>query len=257
MASAPEDSFTPWLIKSLALHLLILALFIIKSFSLPDQNIEIESAIRVDLVALPDKNPSLEPATPEKKADPPKSPPPASKPEVKTPVQPEPVVIDKKSPIKNVKKENSLEIIKKRQEESLRKMKQEAAAEKIKREMEQERATAQRRSLPKGNEVLQGDSLTGTQKIQHDRYFSEIEKKVKQAWHLPGWLNNTDFKAEALVRIDENGFIVFKKIITSSGNETFDGQVLAALESAGQFDPPPSNIRSHLIHKGVVFKFPH
>lgn len=233
-----DTSFSPYVTKSIVAHVLILLFFSIRAVWLPEENIIIQSAMRVDLVALPDKvtAPPSAPAEP--------SPPtPTAKPEIKT--APPPSVKPIEKPKVNLKDA---------QRKAFDRLKASSAIDKLKQEV----AERDKPKTPayKGNALSEGSSLSGLQRIDFDRYYGVIETAVRTHWNLPGWLEQSGLKAQALVLIDADGSIKERRIVTSSGNETFDAHVLAAIDAANPFAAPPAKIKDLLAIKGIIFNFP-
>ncbi len=237
------DSLSKPISLSLAAHAGLLALFLLKMTFFPAQPIEIKRAIRVDLVGMPDKvqqKPVREAAAP--KPEPVPTPAPAPKVEAPKPQAKAKPVAKKPDPKK----------IEKSQESAINRLKALAALESIRKEAEAQETSEQ----IKGNEVSKGNSLTGLEQIEYDRYYDDLEKAIYTNWALPEWLVNAGLRAQALVLIDENGHVIKKEIIKSSGDATFDAHVMSAIEKSSPFSPPPGRLKGVLAHQGIVFNFP-
>lgn len=239
------DSLSRPLYISLAAHFGLLSLFFLKMTFFPVQPIEIKRAIRVDLVGMPEKVKEPKPvATKEPKKVAPKKPAPKveKKVEAKKPAP--------KKPPKVVTKKKDSKKIEKSQESAINRLKALAALEKIK----QEAVAAEVET--KGNQVSKGNSLTGLEQIEYDRYFDQVEQLLYSHWMLPEWLINAGLRAQALVLVDESGHVIKKEIIKSSGDPTFDAHVMAAIEKAAPFPAPPARLQGVLADQGFVFNFP-
>lgn len=229
------DSISKSLSLSFSAHIGLLALLFLKMTFFPSEPIQIRKAMRVDIVALPDKAPSQPAATPQA---PPKMEVAPPKPQVKTPPQTKKVDTKK---VDTKKMERS-------QESAMSRLKAMEALEKIKAETEAKPV--------KGTEISKGNSLTGLEQIEYDRYFDQVEKLLYSNWALPEWLVHMDLRAQALVLVDENGNVTKKEILKSSGNPTFDDQMMTAIEKSSPFPAPPARLQGVLANQGFVFNFP-
>ena len=107
----------------------------------------------------------------------------------------------------------------------------------------------------KGNQPSQGvsEEEQNAQQIIINEYLIEIIERVKRNWNLPKYLTDQSFRAELEIKINAQGKVTEKKIITSSQNEVVDGKVLKAIELSSPFPPPPESVRK-LIEDGIVFQ---
>lgn len=247
--SLSSDSFSRFIGVSVIAHISIAAFFTLKAVVFPSEPIEIRSAIRVDMVALPDKTPQAAPAPKPKPAPKVEVKKPEPKPEVKPkPTPPKPKAEAKPAPKVNLDKS------KKDQSDALSKLKAMQAIENLKKQKEQEeQAQAQEY---KGNVLSEGSSLTGLAQIEFDRYFGEVEGAIRQNWNLPKWLEDGNYRAQVRVMIDERGYVIDKKIQTSSGNPAFDDVVLDTIEKSSPLPPPPGRLKNVLSSRGFVLNFP-
>lgn len=245
-----EDSFQRNLWLSVALHVALVLLFVIKAAWLPSDDLLIRSALRVDLVGMPDKVQTVSEPAPE---------PAVAKPEPVKPVTPkvEPAKPPKVALEKKPEKAPDLKKSQETQKKAMERLKALQAIDKLKGEVS-DREANQKPKEPtfKGNMVNSGDSLTGLERIEYDRYFATIENQVKSNWNLPGWLAEAQLRAQALVMIDAGGQVVRRQVVRPSGNEVFDAQVLAAIDRSAPFPKPPSRLKDVLALKGIVFNFP-
>lgn len=254
---------------SFALHALIFSVFTLKAVFFTPETIDFSQAVRVDIVGLPEKvepqilpPPAAEeakPALPEKVVE--KAPePPKEKVAEKKPVPAEPI----KAPPKKVDDGINLEKVKSKQQSALEKLKAMTALEKIKEE-----AAAEKTKAPpgagksdsgvqkiKGNVLSPGTSITGLAKLQHDTYAADLDSHVKQNWSLPEWLAKRDLKAQARVYIDSRGNILGRKIIKSSGNPSYDEEVLATIDRSAPFPAPPEKFLAIVSVDGILIGFP-
>lgn len=223
---------------SVGLHVGIFLVFSVKAIIFPGKPLNIESAIRVDMVALPDKDlPSIPKSAPKKVA---------SKPKAKPKPKPKP------KPKKNV-----VNLNKKKAKARKAKMKDAIARARALQKIEDMMKTEEVAAAPiKGNEISKGSQLSGVKKLQYDNYIGELENHIRASWSIPGWLANLNLKASVLVKVTPQGFVKYKKILKSSGNETYDDAVLATVDRASPFPPPSDKFRKILESEGFVLGFP-
>lgn len=250
---------------SLGLHFFILSLFILQNVFFEGDKIDYESAIRVDIVGLPDKIQQPTPAEPV--APPPpqevtKAPEPVEEtttklPDKKAPTEPEAIKLTK-----DKNKPEPSDKIKKKQQEALEKIKKMSALDKIKSDIESEQKKDSLEKLNKtshqykGNVLNAGTELTGLNKIQHENYVGLLDKKIKENWTLPQWLSNKNYKAQALIKIDENGVVIYNQIYKSSGNASYDDIVLETINKSSPFPKPPEKFVDIVGIKGILIGFP-
>ena len=99
------------------------------------------------------------------------------------------------------------------------------------------------------------NGYTEEQKQAAGAYLSLVISRIKSHWDLPKYLMDESLFAELEIKISDQGEIVEKSLVTSSLNDLFDRRVLAAMEKAAPFPPPPEEIR-RIISDGIVFGFP-
>lgn len=238
-----QDRFGSAVAFSLGLHGFLLCALLVRAFFLPSQPLEIRSAIRVDIVGLPDKITSPPPTATSHPASEP------AKPE-ESPVAPNPAVAKPKL--------NTNDIAKK----AIERMKAMESIEKMQRETEQQKAlqaaAVAKAKAPtyKGNVLSSGDSLTGLDKVQYDEYFTILKNALQRNFHIPQWLAESNLRAQAVAMVDERGYVIQRQITQSSGNELFDGMVLEAIDKSSPLPPPPSALANIIKFRGVTFNFP-
>jgi colicin import membrane protein len=245
------DTFSRNLTISAVGHAVVLALIFVRAVLIPSEPIEIRRAIRVDVVDLPQK------MTEEQMKAAPAPPPPPSKTESKPePAKPEPV---KAAPPKpdtvNLSKAKPKDVAKS-QSAALAKLKALAALEKIKHDVSEEKKPAKPATVVKGNQVAAGNSLTGLDRIEYDKYFDDLEGKIRAQWSIPQWLADGDYKAQVQILVDERGYVTKKIMRRSSGNEVFDAQVMAAIDGSSPLPPPPARLQGLLSTSGIILNFP-
>jgi len=244
----------------MGLHAAILIAFTVKTVLFADpEPIDYSAAIRVDMVALPEKMseqqqlpPKHEDAKPEVKPEPP-----APKPVVKE------VVVEKpKAPKKDVEAINLVKD-KSKQKEALEKLKAMSAIEEMKKEAEKEAKKTAGVGNPKaepakikGNILSPGTALTGLNRLQHDSYLSGLDQQIKQNWFLPEWLAKKPFRTQVRLKIDEKGHVLSREVVLSSGNSSYDDLALETIDKSAPFDPPPEKFVSIVAVNGLVIGFP-
>lgn len=268
-----EEKLSRGIGVSFALHALVISFFTLKTVFFTPEQIDFTQAVRVDMVGLPDKveaktlpppaKEEAKPALPDKNPVAEKSveKPPEKVVEKKTPTLPKP------EPVKVTAKKDdgvNLEKVKSQQQNALDKLKAMAALDKIKEDVAAEKS----KNPPgagksdtgaqkiKGNVLSPGSSLTGLTKLQHDTYASDLDGHIKQNWSLPEWLAKRDFKAQARVFIDSRGNILGRKIVKSSGNPSYDEEVLATIDRSAPFPAPPEKFLAIVSVDGILIGFP-
>lgn len=253
------------IIFSFAVHAILVAFLILKNVFFDYDGVDYQAAIRVDLVALPDKEAPIAPA---KAAEAKPLPAEATKATAVPEALPEKKPVLDETAIKLSEAKKKDELTKKKEEEKKKKealdrIKKMSALESIKSSVETERIekmVGQSESKPKpqfkGNVINAGTELTGINKIQHENYVALIDRQIKENWTLPQWMANKDFKAQALLKIDQNGIIIYNQIYKSSGNVNYDDVVLETIKKSGPFPKPPEKFSSILSEKGVLIGFP-
>lgn len=231
-ADIPSHEFQRYVIYSFASHVAVALVLIVRAALFPSEPLEIRNAIRVDIVDLPDKiSAPSRPAAQE-------TPKVVLKEKTKAP---EPKLTLK--PKDNEKK-------------ALDKIRQMEAIENIKKQMAGHAEAQPAPQTFKGNILNPGDSIEGLDRVQYDNYFSNLKQRVLEHWSLPQWLADANLRAQALVTIDANGFVTRREILRSSGNEVFDGRVVAAIDAASPLPVPPSRLQNILSLRGMVLNFP-
>lgn len=241
-----DELFTRYITISIAAHIGLLLFFALKGVY-NSEPIIVQKAIHVDLVGLPDKMEPEQVAEAVKNSDSTKKPEPPAKSETK---EKSSKPIEAAKPTVNTS--NKKEDLKAKQKKALDKLKAMDALERIESEVQSQK----KQKLIKGAAVASGDSLTGLDRIEYERYFGEVEQHLKKNWALPSWMMDLDVRAQALVQIDEKGYVVLKKLITASGNQDFDDKVMESIDRSSPFPPPPDRLAGVLKNKGIIFNFP-
>ncbi len=237
------DRFSHYIKLSFGLHGAILLIIFFRAVMIPSDPIDISNAIRVDMVDLPKKMASLpeEAKVPEPIVTPKAE---LEKVEATPPPKPE-------APKMPTKKE-----IAKAQDSAINKIKAMSAIDKIKNEVNKEKTAKAKAEPVRGNHASAGNSLSGLEKLDFDRYFGDIKEKVNSNLSIPQWLAGADLRAQVLVLIDEQGYIIKRTVLKSSNNEIFDSKVIEALDKSSPLPPPPDRLKGLLATSGITFNFP-
>lgn len=226
-----NSSFSKSLLLSIVFHMAIILLFFGKIKLFPREDISLTNSIKVKVVSLPDK---IAPQKPVKKKKPKK----VVKKQPKTP---------KKKPSK--KKAAKTQINKRKQESAFDKLKQRSAFDKLKGELTPPKEF-------KGNIINDGNDLTGLNKVRFHDYYKLFKDHLYENWQVPKWLEGGNYKAEATVKIDQQGNIVAKSLTKTSGNTVFDDSILTAIDNSTPFPPPPEAIKSVISRQIFKLGFP-
>lgn len=235
---------------SVSLHVLLVLIFTVKAVFFSGEPIVYESAVRVDLIGLPDK------VAPEVKSAP------LAEKETKPDPGPKPLPAKAETKPESAKKDPdaiNLDRTRDKQKDALAKLKQMDALEKIQKELESEnarKAQAERAKAIKGNVISSGSQLTGLARIQADDYIGEVERKIRENWRLPQWLARKNLKAQVRVRFDEAGKILAAQIVKSSGNPAFDEIVVDTVQKSAPLPAPPQKFARLMNLEGILFGFP-
>jgi colicin import membrane protein len=255
-----SNSDKKYLLISIILHVSLFLVMTVKVYFFPMERPEFIRSVRVDLVALPDKDPEEGPQGAEKppaevaktKEEAKKKPEEAVKLPPEKPTKKEKVAKKEKPKKPESKKEDTKALTKDRQNSALKRLE---ALAKIKKMNEIKKDAAEGKAY-KGNQLSEGNSLTGIEKIQHDQYLSQLDQHIKKNWQLPEWLSQKNLTAAVLVRFDESGSILEKRLTRSSGNTSFDNQALQSITISAPLPPPPENLVSYFKVRGIELRFP-
>jgi colicin import membrane protein len=265
MTDVKEDSdlFFKIIVASAAIHFSILIIVALKATLFPSENIVAESAIRVDIVGLPEKMESL-PQTAPPIPTPPTPVPPSAAPQ---PVQPAPAPKVAQPKSQAAPEPKKINLSKKTRAEALSKIKkieQEQEKQKlldsIKNDVEAEEKQKARQAkisqLIKGNRINAGTALHGIAKAEMAEYISQIQGQVQGHWNLPEWMLNANLKAVVTIFIDEQGRVTRRFIKRSSGDQRFDDFAVRAVDESVPFPPPPPKFLDLVGTEGISLGFP-
>lgn len=257
---------------SLAFHFFIFSIFILQNVFFEGEKIDYESAIRVDIVGLPEKLIPKPKETTNKLPDklPEKTPDTISENQIEKQTEKITNKLPEKNPMRDLeaikltkeKQKLDTKVNQKKQVEAINKIKKISALEKIKSDLEGEQTKqiasnqSQKKFQYKGSVLNPGTELTGLNKLQHENYVALLDKKIKENWTLPQWLSNKDLRAQALIKIDENGVVIYNQIFKTSGNTTYDDFVLETIDKSSPFPKPPEKFVALVGVKGILIGFP-
>ena len=221
-----------FLFTSLLIHVFFIIIFItsnrLRNLFDRNQNIVTPTAIRVDMVALPDL-PSQKKAVQVKK---------------------QPVIIPKKQ--KNKKEKIKKEKIEKKR---IKKKKKPEKKESSQKGDSAPSINDPKPEINKGNQLAEGakkgEEALDSQKMEAiNQYLTNITDKIKLNWNLPKYLTELNLMAQIEIQINDRGEMIYKQMLVSSNNDLFDSYVLKATENAAPYSPPPVDVKDFL--KGGV-----
>ena len=241
-ANPQKDELSHGIWISAGLHVIVFIVLFVRAVIYPtSEPLVLDDVIKVDIVALPDKNiiknnlpPVPAPPAPEpvKPVEAPKPAPPTAKAE---PPKPE-------APKVNLNKTH------KTQDEALKRIE---ALNKIESMMKNQPTKAPAPQPIKGNQISTGAGLKGIARIEHESYLRSVDASIKSHWALPGWMANANLSARVRLFIDSSGNVVRKSITRTSHNEMYDARVLAAIEAASPLPAPPAELANVVAVDGI------
>jgi len=247
-------SFKPALIKSVIAHVVVALLLTIRAYVFPSEPLRIESAIRVDIVGLPEKSQALPPpledpavaaTKPEVVPETTKDLPPIETAKPITPKDP-PVVLKPKKPDPKKQRKDQESALKRLQ--AMAKLDQQARADVAQKALA---AAKNAQAAVRGNQISKGNSLSGLTRLDHAKYLDDLEARVKSQWRPPKFLSSAKLRVRVVLIIDSNGSILKKSIVQSSGNSVFDESAIQAIEAAQPLKAPPETLQGLLSTQGV------
>lgn len=247
------------LFYSLFLHGVILLVLVVKPYFSKEIK-PFERTIKVDIVAMPEKHQKIVKEAVDKGVK--KTEKAAPKPLVKE-KKPEPKEVaakktaTEKSNPKEIQKAKEKAAVSEPQVEEtglsegdalkkLADMKKEKAALAA---LEQQKAIA-------GNRLSKGSDLVGVEKLEYTNYKTTLHRAISAEWDLPKWLLEGKLRAIAFIKIDEEGNLIERRLVESSGNTIYDEKVMEAIEDSSPFDPPPEKFKNIVRFEGVLLTFP-
>jgi len=251
-----------WL--SFILHVVLGIFSVTRAFLSPSEPLQLQDAIRVDIVGLPQKIVPDEPLPPEPAAAAPTKPEPVAAPTPPPPPPPKPEgpkFVEKPKPEKPApdhKKSQANALNRLREMDAFAKLEKAAAERKAAEARAKAEADAKARAAQPiaGHQITSGNSLTGISRLDYDRYGAELKAHVLSNWAVPAWLAEADLSARVRVWLDDGGHVTKKQITRSSGNDVFDAAALDAVTKSDPFPRPPVNLRGVLAAEGFTLGLP-
>jgi colicin import membrane protein len=239
------DHFKKMIGLSLIFHVTFILIMSLKALFFPSESLDLDSSVRVDLVALPDKVVSLPPteAKPLPVPAPVSPPPPVPPPQAVTSpakVLPKPEAIVLKPKISP--KDEVLKKIEKFKEQEKRKKVIEEIENQVRADEQKERAQKLellKSAVIKGNKLNSGTSLKGLNRAAFADYSAVIRNQVHEHWNMPQWLRGASLHTVVHIFIDHRGILIKREVDKSSGDSTFDSYALKAIDESQPFPPPP------------------
>lgn len=210
---------------------------------------ELKSAIRVEMIGLPDiKASDLKDVDLSKDV--------GKNPETPTPetVSPTAMVEPTKQKAEPPKKESSVK-------EKLKELKDRLTADQKRKEqiaklLKNKTKTGEGRAALAGNLKSEGNATTGDVAEESDIYVGKALAHLKRHWNMPAWASRSSYKARLVVKISPSGKVIFKMLTKSSGSNDFDQAVTRAVDNADPFPMPPDALRLQVLKDGIEFGFP-
>ena len=115
-----------------------------------------------------------------------------------------------------------------------------------------------KKKINKGNKLTEGadngkKDLSVQEISEINKYATLIDLQIRSQWNLPKYLTDRDLTAKIEIKINARGDITSKQLLKSSGNDLFDSRVLKAMENAAPYPPPPVSVQA-VIRDGIVFE---
>ncbi len=250
-----DDEISKALRLSIAFHGFLFVVLVVRAVFMPTEILRSEQAIRVDMVALPDKQATL-PVEQPKAESKPEPPPPEPVQESKPDKKPEPLPVKVEAKPKIDTNKINLEKTKKAQELAVKRLQALAQVEEqLKAEKSKTKVEPRKNAPIKGNEKVAGNSLSGIARLDFDSYDASLDAHVKKYWALPEWLRNAKLRMRVKIYIDASGNLLKKQIISESKNPMFNERVLDAIERATPFPHPPAGLVNFMSVEGVELNF--
>lgn len=234
---------------SLALHIFIVGVFVLKFFFFSKPVLDLSQAISVSIGEITPNSKLPEKAEPMAPAAEPEAP---SEPKAKLDELPK-----KTAPPAPKEKEISLSKAKQKQKDALARLKKLSAVDKIKQDLKNEAAARPvAKAAAKPRIVAAGSALSGLDRLDANNYLAQLDQSIKNSWTLPQWLLKKPFKARLLVKINSSGGIISANVIAGSGNQSYDEYCLQAVNKAAPFPKVPDKLSEKFSVDGVVVGFP-
>jgi len=245
MKSLKRSSFPAFLTLSVFLHvgLTFTAVLFSHSFFLSSKkkDLLLEASIQVDSISLSELK-KLSPIHQKKKSNPKAT-------QKKLSLQKKPPPVKKSSlPEPKTKKPKTEPQLEDKKEEELEKTDNQDPI----REEPLEELTKQEPEESNSSQETNDDQEISENQISELSYYArQITDQTKRNWKLPSYLTNEDITTQIEIKINSEGILIYKEILSSSGNELYDSFVLKAIERASPYPKPLPSIQK-IIEGGVV-----
>lgn len=245
-----QPHFTSFLGQSILFHCILLSLVMINVFFFKGEDIKYVPAIRVDIVALPDKETPRRSVVMTKKKTLPKVETKKLQPQIKkVQIPPKPQMKKAQVLTKPQKKrevtEPSFVYDKKLQEVG------QTAIDRLKH-IKQIQSRLEKEKVIKGNRIAPGTALKGLDKLDYDDYIGLLHNHIQSYWELPQWLAVSDNLSTVVrVYLDANGYVIRRELVKSSGDTRFDQIVLSAIDKASPL-PKPEEKFIDIVYSGIT-----
>lgn len=91
-----------------------------------------------------------------------------------------------------------------------------------------------------------------------ERYFGLMNSGIKRNYDVSSAISDAErvrLSATVIIYVDANGRVTKSDFQQKSGNDLFDSAVMAAVQKASPFPPPPPSLAKALATQGVALKF--
>jgi protein TonB len=91
-----------------------------------------------------------------------------------------------------------------------------------------------------------------------EKYFGTMSARVRRNYDVSSAIADSErvhLQATVVIWVDAAGKVTRTEFQSKSGNDLFDSAVLAAVQKASPFPPPPDFLRASLTRDGVALKF--
>lgn len=216
----------------------------------------VQSSVRVDMVALPQKTlkelEAIQSSSPVVKGEPV---------EEKQPPKVDPTPDKGNEFLKNTKKKSLADLLKGYSKNKPKIKVKKRGVRKAKTDSLSKKDRALLDSLVKrGNKIQKGEALTGQGSAEVltavQTYASKLASLTKPFWKIPSYLADRGLRARIRVYINGQGRVVRSVIYESSGEEEFDNRALAAVKRASPFPAPDKKISKNIVNGDILLGFP-
>ncbi len=102
----------------------------------------------------------------------------------------------------------------------------------------------------------QGSTLGDAAQAEGEQYYALLQAKIRQYFRVGGVPQSELDRLRAIlaIQLDNRGGLLHVEVATSSGNATYDSEVISAVKRAAPFGPPPEHLRGE-VNSGVEVEF--